>query len=173
VLVPIQRPQYLNIPYFAMPHPSSRKNEYVRRDLRELPKRIGRQCAAWVFQRRENIDFIRTRNYLPLKTAVHLHWLAFPDRTSAQAFLAAWAHHDSQKQLEKLSAERGELVQRIDRRLQIGRFDLSRLPEQDRLPVARRYIDLQERVGELSRHIQDLELAASLGRQWSTQISQD
>jgi hypothetical protein len=41
------------------------------------------------------------------------------------------------------------------------------LPEQDRLPVARHYIELHEKLLEFK----DLELAVEFGKQWAVQIT--
>jgi hypothetical protein len=66
-LVLLDRPEYLNIPYFSMPDPSSRENQFARLSLTALPKMVGRPCSAWVNEHRDNIQLIRTRNYLPLR----------------------------------------------------------------------------------------------------------
>jgi predicted ester cyclase len=60
------------------------------------------------------------------------------------SFLAAFPRYNTDEQLEKLKGQREALVAKINSRLQTGKFDLSRLPEQDRLPVARRYVEFSE-----------------------------
>ena len=166
VLVLINRPEYLNIPYFAMPHPSSRENSLSRLDLNRLSKMVGRRCADWLEEHRGQIELITTRNYIPLKTAFHANWLAFHDPAIAESFLAAWPRYDAQKQLKSLRTERESLAGKIEQRLPTGKFDLSRLPEQDRLPVARRYVELREKLSDLDQYIKDLEFAAELSKQW-------
>jgi len=48
--------------------------------------------------------------------------------------------------------------------------DLGRLPEQDRLSVARRLIELHEKLRDLDPLIKDLELVAEFAKHWVTQI---
>jgi len=43
VLVLLDRPEYLNIPYFEMPDPSSRENRFTRLNLNSLAKMVGRR----------------------------------------------------------------------------------------------------------------------------------
>jgi hypothetical protein len=150
--------------------PSSRDSRFARLNLNSLPKIVGRRCALWLTGNGGKVDLIGTRNYLHPKTAVYAHWLAFRPPALADSFLAAWPRYNSEKQIENLRMEREMLAAKIDRRLKTGTFDLSRLPEQDRLPVARRYTDLHEKLSDLDRHIKDLELAAELARQWVTEI---
>jgi hypothetical protein len=169
-LVLLDRPEYLNIPYFEMAVPSSRENRFARLNLNSLPKMVGRRCAAWLTEHRDKIDLISTRNYLHPKTAVYAHWLAFRDPALPESFLAVWPRYNSEEQIENLRTERERLAATIDRRLTTGSFDLSRLPEQDRLAVARRYIELHEKLCELDRHIRDLELAAEFAEQWAKQV---
>jgi hypothetical protein len=103
--------------------------------------------------RAHEIDLISTRNYRHPKTAVYVHWLVFRDPALAESFLAAWPRYSSGEQIENLRTEREMLAAKIDRRLKTGTFDLSRLPEQDRLPVARRYIELHEKLCELDQQV--------------------
>jgi hypothetical protein len=123
-----------------------------------------------VNSRHDQIDVIGTRNYLHPKTAVYAHWLAFRDPTLAESFVAAWPRYDSEEQIGALRTEREMVAATIDRRVKTGTFNLSGLPEQERLPVARRYIELHEKLSELDRHIKHLELAAEFAKQWATQI---
>jgi hypothetical protein len=84
--------------------------------------------------------------------------------------LAAWPRYDLKRQLENLRCERESLAGKIRGRLKIGKFDLSRLPERDRVAVARRYVELDEQLSDLVRHIKDLEVAANFAKQWATRI---
>ena len=74
--------------------------------------------------------------------------------------------------MNALKAERDVAVEKIERRLRTGKFDLSRLPEQDRLPVARRYIELTEKLLETEQHLKDLQLAGVLAIQWAGKADQ-
>ena len=58
VLVLLDRPEYLNIPYFAMPDPSSRENRFTRLNLNSVSKMVGRRCAAWLTEHRDKVEFI-------------------------------------------------------------------------------------------------------------------
>src|SRR4051812_15227185 len=170
VFVLVDGPKYLNIPYFQMPDPSSREDQCTPLDLMQLPKLVGRRCAAWVTERRSTVRLIRTRNYLPLKTSVHAHWLAFEAPAIAESFVAAFPRYDLEARVNELKAELDVAVEKIEGRLRTGKFDLSRLPEQDRLPVARGYIELAEKLLETEQRIKDLQLAGVLAIQWAGKV---
>jgi hypothetical protein len=166
VFVLVDGPTYLNIPYFQMPDPTSREDQYTPLDLIQLSKLVGRRCAAWVNEH-STVRLVRTRNYLPLKTSVHAHWLAFETRAIVDEFVAAFPRYDLAARVNALNSERDVAAEKIERRLRTGKFDLSRLPEQDRLPVARRYIELTEKLRETEQRIKDLQLAGDLAIQWA------
>jgi hypothetical protein len=132
---------------------------------------VGRECARWLKDHGGKIEIITTRNYLPLKTAFYAEWLVFHDRSIAESFLSAWPRYDAQKQFEILRSQRGSLKEKTEQRLKSGKYDLSCLAEQDRLPVARRYVELTEKLNHLDQHIKDIELAQTFGVGWTKQIS--
>ncbi len=168
----VDGPKYLNIPYFEMPDPTSREDQCTPLDLMQLPKLVGRRCAAWVTECCSTVRLVRTRNYLPPKTSVHAHWLAFEARSIAEEFVVAFPRYDLEARVNALNAERDVAVEKIERRLSTGKFDLSRLPEQDRLPVARRYIELADELLETEQRIKDLQLAGVLAIQWAGKADQ-
>lgn len=129
VLVLTDRPKRLNIPYFEMPHLSSREDRLARLNPNSLSKLVGRRCAAWVNEHGNEIELVSTRNYVPLKTSFHAYWLAFHDSALVDSFIAAVPHYNIADQLTRLRAERESLFAKINSRLQTGKFDLSRLPE--------------------------------------------
>jgi len=92
------------------------------------------------------------------------------DPAVAQLFLSAWPRYDRQRQVKSLSTARELLAEKIEQRMEGGKFDPSRLPERDRLPVARRYIELRQRLSDLDRHIEDLEHAGEFEKQWATRL---
>lgn len=79
-----------HIPYFAIGHPSSRENRFARLDFKSLPEIVGRRCAQWVTDHRDNIELISTKNYILPRTAFYARWLAFRDPAFAESFLEAW-----------------------------------------------------------------------------------
>ena len=172
VFVLVEGPEYLNIPYFQMPLPSSREDQYTPLNLTELQKLVGRRCAAWVHEHCSTIRLVRTRNYLPPKTSVHAHWLAFEAPAMAEVFVTAFPQYDLEARVNALNAERDIAVAQIERRLRTSRLDLGRLLEHDRLPVARKYIELTDKLLETEHRIKDLQLAGDLAIQWARKADQ-
>jgi len=74
------------------------------------------------------------------------------------------------KGMLKASVQHASCWRKIEQRMEGSKFDPSHLPERDWLPVARRYMELRQRLSDLDRHIEDLDLAGEFGKQWATRL---
>ena len=164
-MVLLGTPRDLNIPYFAMGAPSSRENSVVRLAIDGLEKLAGRRCAVWLKAQKdqEKIRFVETRNYVPRQTAFYAQWLLFEEETAFREFLEAFPHHGLEARLAKIAEERDALAAELDRRLVRHDFDLSRVgDEQQRINLARRYVEKTDELRQLGRNFRLLEIAQEL-----------
>jgi hypothetical protein len=167
VFVLINRPCRLNIPHLAMNLACSRENSMQQLAIDMLPQLLGRKCALWIAQHcAHTTKLLRSRNYVPPRTAFYCDWLQFSDEAAAGQFLQTWPRYDLPLQLRKVRAEHAERTLRLERGLSLGRYDLARLPADKRFAAANRYITAHGRLRELAWDSKDLELAAELSSTW-------
>jgi hypothetical protein len=72
--------------------------------------------------------------------------------------------------IEKLRCERQLFTERLEQRLQGGGFDLSRIAENHRWTVAKRYVEAHDKIADLHRHERWLETANGLGNDWRDRL---
>jgi hypothetical protein len=169
VFVLINRPCRLNIPHLAMNLARSQENSLQQLATDMLPKLVGRKCASWIAQHCANTTkLLRSRNYVPPRTAFYCDWLKFSDEATARQFVQAWPRYDLQLQLRKVCAECDKRALKLERDLSVGRYDLARLPADKRWSAAKRYIAAHETLRKLEWDGKNLELAAELSRTWLT-----
>jgi len=169
VFVLINRPCRLNIPHLALNLARSKENRIEQLAMDMLPKLVGRKCALWIAQHCANTtQLLRSRNYVPPKTAFYCDWLKFLDEAAARQFVHTWPRYDPPQQLRKVRAEHAERTLRLERGLSLGRYDLARLPASKRWSAAQRYIAAHETLRKLEWDSKDLELAAELSSTWLT-----
>jgi hypothetical protein len=167
VFVLINRPCRLNIPHLALNLARSKENRIEQLAMDMLPKLVGRKCALWIAQHCANTtQLLRSRNYVPPKTAFYCDWLKFLDEATAGQFVQTWPRYDLQLQLRKVRAEYGERALRLERELSVGRYDLARLPANKRWSAAKRYVAAHETLVRLEWDSKNLELAAELRSTW-------
>ncbi len=173
-LILLGTPRDLHIPYFAMGSPSSRENSVARLNLdAELSKLAGRRCAAWVKAQKDQdkIRLVETRNYVPRQTAFYATWLLFQEEAKFVEFLGAFPHHRLEARLVKITEEREALVADLDLRLHRRDFDLSRVgDEQQRINLARRYVETTDKLRQLDVQFRLLETAKGLSGEWQDKI---
>jgi hypothetical protein len=134
-----------------------------------LPKLVDRKCALWIAQHCANTtQLLRSRNYVPPKTAFYCDWLKFWMRQRPANFVHTWPRYDLPQQLRKVRAEYGERALRLERGLSLRRYDLARLPASKRWSAAQRYTAAHETLRKLAWDGRDLELAAELISTWLT-----
>jgi hypothetical protein len=106
-LVLIGSPESLNIPYFAIPSPSSRESTwfYTRKKSKSLSELLGGNACRWVIEKQKTHDIRRicTRNYIPIKTAFYAQWLVFFDDKIAKEFTAKFPQYDQISHIELIS----------------------------------------------------------------------
>ena len=118
-------------------------------------------------KRQENIRLVETRNYVPPQTAFYAHWLLFEKEATFLEFLEAFPHHGLDERLAKTAEERDALAADLDRRRVRRDFDLSRVgDEQQRINLARRYVETTDKIRQLDRHFRLLETAKELATEW-------
>ncbi len=114
---------------------------------------MGASHRIEVNRDRRGIRCIATRNYIPLQTAFHAHWLMFQSPEGAEAFLQAFPSLAVAHRIERLEHERHELAAKTEARLARGGFDLGKFPAEQRRNIARRFIAADERLEGLARQI--------------------
>jgi hypothetical protein len=172
-LIILDRPSNWNIPYFAMGVRYSFENRATRLDIdTNLTKIVGRRCADWVRDRQGDgaIRLLSTRNYVPPKTAVYAHWLSFRESPLADDFLNAFPRYRIEEWIEKLRWEREVLEKKVEQRLKRRGYDLSRIGEEQRRTVAQRFVEAQDKIGDLALFQRQLETVGKLPQAWCTQI---
>jgi hypothetical protein len=60
------------------------------------------------------------------------------------------------------------LAQKVDERLRRDGFDIGKFPGEQRRGIARRFIEADEKLEDLARHGEELQLADSLRTDWMT-----
>jgi hypothetical protein len=145
VFVLINRPCRLNIPHLAMNLARSQENTIQQLAINMLPQLVGRKCASWIAQYcARTTKLLRSRNYVPPRTAFYCDWLKFSDEAAARQFVETWPRYDLKLQLRNVRAEHAERVLKLERDLSLGRYDLARLPANKRFSAAKRYIAAHE-----------------------------
>lgn len=145
----------------------SRENSIQQLAIDMLPQLVGRKCPLWIAQHGANTtQLLRSRNYVPPRTAFYCDWLKFSDEDIARQFLQTWPRYDLQLQLRKVRAEHGERALKLERDLSVGRYDLARLPANERWSAAKRFIAAHETLRKLEWDGKNLELATELNHTW-------
>jgi hypothetical protein len=169
VFVLINRPCRLNIPHLAMTLARSQENRIQLFAIDMLPQLLGRKCALWIAQHgAHTTKLLRSRNYVPPRTAFYCDWLKFSDEAAARQFVQTWPRYDLPLQLRKVRADYAERALKLERELSLGRYDFARLPASKRWSAAKRYIAAHERLRKLEWDSKNLELAAELRRSLAT-----
>ncbi len=149
----------------------SRENNIQLLPADLLPEFVGHKCALWIARHcADKVQLLRSRNYLPPKTAFYCDWLKFLDEEMARQFLQAWPRYDLLMQLNKVRAQHVELAFKLERDLSIGAYDLGRLPANKRWSAANNYIAAYGKLKKFEWDCKNLELAAELSSTWSTKI---
>ena len=173
-LVLLGLPRNLHIPYFAMGVPRMRENYATSLDIDgELIRLAGRRCAAWVKAKKdqERIRLVETRNYIPRQTTFCAHWLLFEEEAAFLEFLEAFPRHRLDARLVQIAAEREALAADLDRRRIRRDFDLSRVgDEQQRINLARRYVETTHKIRQLGSQFRLLETAKGLAVEWEDRL---
>jgi hypothetical protein len=147
----------------------SQENSMQQLAIDMLPQLLGRKCALWIAQHcAHTTKLLRSRNYVPPRTAFYCAWLQFLDEAAAGQFLQTWPRYDLPLQLRKVRADHRERTLTLERDLSLGRYDLARLPASKRWSAAKRYIAAHERLRKLEWDSKNLELAAELRRSLAT-----
>jgi hypothetical protein len=178
-IILVRKPSTSHIPYFAMREESTQPNH---RRL-NLPaaldskgsakpghgKLFGPKTVSWIRDRLNNgttIDLYGTWNYIPKQTSVHMEWLKFADDAVANEFITTWPHYDIPTRIEKLTKVRDELAERLQRRIDRGGFDLSKISADQRATVAYRYYEADTKIRDLDQQITLLRMAITLRAEW-------
>jgi hypothetical protein len=172
-LVLFDRPRFLNIPYFALGAPNARDNACYERDLGDkFIRLVGTRCGDWVrIHKGEGlIKLVTTRTFIPPKTAFYLNWLVFQDDALAEEFLRCFPKYDFDLGIEKLRGERESLELALIERTNRGGFDLSRFSEWQRASIARRYVEIHEKIEDLREYESGIERARGLGEEWQNRL---
>ena len=174
-LIILDRPDARHIPYFAMGVPLALEDRAVDIDIEaglDQNRIVGRRCADWIRGHRSDnaIGLVATRNYLKPQTALYVNWLLFRDEPLATEFLQTFPKYQFEKRIEGLRRERQLLTERLEQRLRRGGFDLSRVQEDHRWAVAKRYVEAHDKITDLHRHERWLESANGLGNDWLDQL---
>jgi hypothetical protein len=163
-------PRELNIPYFAMGAIQSRENYATSLDLDgKQSKLAGHDCIVWANARkdRDKIALIETRNYIPPKTAFYAQWLRFHNKDAFLEFLQAFPHHSLDTRIAKIIEEREALLADVDRRVKRRDFDLSLVgDEHQRTNLARRYVEMSDKLRQVETEVRLLESAKVLRVKW-------
>jgi len=169
IFVLINRPCRLNIPHLAMNLACSQENSIQQLPIDMLQQLLGRKCASWIGLHYPNTtQLLRSRNYVPPRTAFYCDWLKFSDEAAADQFVQTWPRYDLQRQLRKVRAEHAERALNLERELSLGRYELARLPVNKRYSAAQRYIAAHETLRKLEWDGKNLALAAELSQTWLT-----
>jgi hypothetical protein len=163
-------PRELNIPYFAMGSSHAKENCITRLGLdNKLSKFMGRRCIAWINARKnqEKITFVETRNYVPPKTAFYADWLLLESEAAFRDFLQTFPHYCRDTRLGKINGEREALSVELERRVKRRDFDLSRVgDDQQRANLARRYVEITDKLRQLHEGFRLLETAKAVSEKW-------
>jgi hypothetical protein len=173
-LILLGTPRELRIPYYARGASRIQESSFTRLDMdRELTKLAGADCAVWVKARhdQEKLRLVETRNCLPLQTAVYAQWLLFENEAEALEFLEAFPRYDLDARISKISEELQTLTADLARRVIRRDFDLSRVgDERQRRNVARRYVEMTDKLRQLSTDLRLSETAKDLAREWQDKL---
>jgi hypothetical protein len=102
----------------------SQQNSIQQLAVDMLPQLVGRKCALWIAQHCANTtQVLRSRNYVPPRTAFYCDWLKFSDEAAAGQFLQTWPRYDLQLQLRKVRAEYDDCALKLERDLSLGHYD--------------------------------------------------
>ena len=78
----------------------SQENSIQQLAIDMLPKLVGRKCALWIAQHcAASMQLLRSRNYVPPRTAIYCDWLKFVEEAAARQFVQTWPRYDLQLQL--------------------------------------------------------------------------
>jgi hypothetical protein len=157
-----------------MGSPRAQENRITRLGSnRKLSTFMGRRCIAWVNARnsQEKITFVETRNYIPPKTAFYAEWLLLESEAAFREFLQVFPHYCLDTRLGKINEEREALSADLDQRVKRRDFDLSRVgAEQQRANLARRYVEMTEKLRQLREDFRLLETAKVISEKWQENI---
>ena len=129
----------------------------------------GRRCTGWInaWKDRAKIALIETRNYVPPKTAFYAEWLLLESEAAFVEFLQDFPHYSLGARLAKINDEREALAADLERRVKRRDFDLSRVgDEQQRTNLARRYVEMTDKLHQLHADFRLLETAKVLSGKW-------
>lgn len=172
----IGTPEELNIPYFAMPSPSSKETSwfYPGTKSKPLSELLGGNAYRWVIEKQKIYDIRRicTRNYLPIKTAFYANWLVFFDDEIVDEFMEKFPQYKIESHIEIIKYDLADLQGMINGKLVRGAYDLSKYPPDQRRAAAQRFIELDNQVRHLAERLRYLETAKKLADKWSTEISE-
>jgi hypothetical protein len=172
-LVILDRPDARNIPYFAMGCPETVENRVAELGIEAgLVPIVGRRCAEWIRARRGEggIRAIATRNYIEPKTAVYVNWALFREDALAGEFLDVFPRYEFEARLERIRRVRQDLEEDLEQRLRRGGFDLGRFGEDQRGVIARRYVEIHDKIADLRRQERWLERANRLAEEWRVSL---
>ena len=160
----LQRPKFLNIPYFAMGHSSASREEFREYPLFEKRLSISSRCLAWLKQHNTNdaITVVETRHVHELKTAVYMELLAFKDRKLADEFTKHFQKYDIERTKEQLQQKTATLEAKLAERTARHVYDLSGLPQDQRYHLAKQYADICADIKEYQRELDDLLISEKL-----------
>lgn len=173
-LVLLSKPWELNIPYFAIGDPHSRENSITSLGVGKSSKLASHRCGAWIDARKnqDKIALIETRNYFPPKTAFYAQWLQFQNESAFLEFLQTFPHYSLDTRLVKTNEEREALAADLKRRIDRGDFDLSRVgDEKQRENLARRYIEIRQKILALEEDYRLLDLGDRFRGEWEAKMS--
>ena len=146
----------------------SQENRIQQLPIETLQQLLGRKCASWIELHYPNTtQLLRSRNYVPPRTAFYCDWLKFSDEAAALQFVQTWPRYDLKLQLHKVRAEHAERALKLERELSCGRYELAHLSADKRFSAAKRYIAAHETLRKLEWDGKNLELAAELST-WLT-----
>ena len=95
--------------------------------------------------------------------------LSRPDQFALRSELRGLSRLD--ERLAKIAEEREALAADLDRRRVRGDFDLSRVEdEQQRINLARRYVETTDKICQLDPHLRLLDTAKGLAVDWSDKL---
>ncbi len=156
----------LNVPYFAVGLASQRKSWKVAITDRQTKLKILGKKAAWLHKHLDGKwQLIHTRNFTaPTKTAIYSYWLVFESNSDASLFLSNFP--DISNRLQAKREEKEALVRRLDRGLSSGGYDLSRLPENQRMATAQSFVDKSKAINDVQNKIEKLERSFELAEFW-------
>jgi len=163
--IALKTPEELNIPYFALPVPSSREDRIDRTTSSMHSRYLSRAQRAWLRANglTESARVISTRNYDPPKTAVYVDWLVFFTEESAEAFLTAFPSFRPENRIASIEA----------RIVEIRRSAASKLSMHPIKSLIREHTEQAAReIASLEREVQRMRLSQELARGWAVKSPQ-